>query len=324
MKKYILLITFLTATAVFACLNETWKLRSGEDMYVGGEHFLNYDEKALEYKRIEYDSEKMDQLLEEFTKNKDVDAYSDYGIGLIYHEKYKKAEKVYLEIEKIRPGRYATAANLGTLYELWGKNEKALEWIRKAVQIDSTSHENTEWLHVKILEAKIQGESAIQSKFFLNTEFGIDSLPEGSVNMAELIRLRDAIFFQLNERMTFIPPMDPIVALLLFDLGNITFLTDNAETAKINYELAFKYGVKDPLIDKRLALANRISETEKREVEPPGVSEANPNILAKHKKELARDRKWRLIGKISLASVWFCLITFLTILWIRRLNKKRN
>jgi len=48
--------------------------------------------------------------------------------------------------------------DLGTAYELAGKNEPALRWIREGLRRNPNSHKGTEWLHVKILEAKIEQE----------------------------------------------------------------------------------------------------------------------------------------------------------------------
>jgi len=50
-----------------------------------------------------------------------------------------------LEVEY--PGRYSTAANMGTAYELKGDNVKALQWITEGIRRNPDSHEGTEWLH---------------------------------------------------------------------------------------------------------------------------------------------------------------------------------
>jgi hypothetical protein len=50
------------------------------------------------------------------------------------------------------------AANLGTALELLGNKEEALHWIREGIRRNPQSHEGTEWLHAKILEAKIAAQ----------------------------------------------------------------------------------------------------------------------------------------------------------------------
>ena len=82
--------------------------------------------------------------------------YSDYGVMLAYNGEYLRAKAIFIEIENKSPGLYATASNLGTTYELLGQNDLALHWITKAIKINPNSHNGSEWIHVKILEAKIK------------------------------------------------------------------------------------------------------------------------------------------------------------------------
>ncbi|MEM7391121.1 MAG: hypothetical protein AAF492_02140 [Verrucomicrobiota bacterium] len=61
-------------------------------------------------------------------------------------------------MEAETPGRYNTAANLGTAYELSGDNRNALTWIREGIERNPKAHDGTEWLHAVILETKIELE----------------------------------------------------------------------------------------------------------------------------------------------------------------------
>ena len=88
----------------------------------------------------------------------------------------KEAIELLEELEKKSPGQYAVAANLGTAYELNGDNRKALEWIKKGVERNPESHFGTEWLHVKILEAKIaieQNPEWLSNHSVLETDFAV-------------------------------------------------------------------------------------------------------------------------------------------------------
>src|SRR5258708_17631923 len=80
---------------------------------------------------------------------------SDYAVSLVYVGKTKEAVELLQALEKEQPGTYVVAANLGTALELLGSNEEALYWIREGLRRNPQSHEGTEWLHAKILEAKI-------------------------------------------------------------------------------------------------------------------------------------------------------------------------
>jgi tetratricopeptide (TPR) repeat protein len=192
------------------------------------------------------------QLDSLYITTKDIDYLSDKGLLLILLERYEEAIKLYLEIEKIKPNRYSTASNIGTAYELIGQNENALKWIKKSLELDPKSHNNSEWIHVKILEAKIKGEQFYTATFLLNTEFGSDTLPRSHMTKQQLQDLSDALYYQLNERISFVKPKEKIVAQLLFDIGNIAFLLGNYYDASADYEQAKLYGYAGQLIKQRI------------------------------------------------------------------------
>jgi hypothetical protein len=78
------------------------------------------------------------------------------AIDLIYRGDYEKALTLLHGIEATSPGRYDTAFNLGTAYELTGDNVNALKWITEGLRRNHRSLRGSEWLHVAILNAKIQ------------------------------------------------------------------------------------------------------------------------------------------------------------------------
>ena len=167
-------------------------------------------------------------------------------------KRYEEAIALYLQIEKMQPLRYSTASNIGTAYELIGQNENALKWIKRSVAINAKSHYHSEWIHVKILEAKIKGENFITTSFLLNADFGNESYPKSQSKNEDLEDLATALFYQLNERISFVKPKEKIVAQLLFDLGNIAFLLGNYNDAKADYEQAIKYGFSSRMIENRM------------------------------------------------------------------------
>jgi tetratricopeptide (TPR) repeat protein len=167
-------------------------------------------------------------------------------------KRYEEAEKIYLEIEKEFPGRYSTASNLGTLYELIGENQKALTWISKSVSIDPQSHFGSEWLHVNILKAKIKGEDAYTIEFLLGTDFGDNVIPSTNLTEKELANMQYSLYYQLNERMSFIEPPDKIVSLLLAALGDVCWLTNRQVPAAKNYSKALEYDGRNQLLASKL------------------------------------------------------------------------
>ncbi|CAN5322286.1 hypothetical protein BH09BAC1_BH09BAC1_12280 [soil metagenome] len=261
-----------------ACLNELSVTATGKEVitddlrYIvpkGVDHVAakaKYEDKLLEHKIV-------------WEKTQSIDSYSDYGLYLILLGRYEEAKVVFKEIEVIVPDRYATAANIGTLYELVGQNDSALYWIKESVRLYPAAHDSSEWLHVKILEAKIKGITYITSQFLLGVDFGNKPKPETDLSTAQLKKLGRAIYYQLNERMSFIKPEEPIVALLLFELGNITSFTISVENAIANFRLAKEYGYDSEVMGNRWAvfsgMHNEVSEYNPIDDAPPLTTDSS-------------------------------------------------
>ncbi len=251
--KHLLLFPFLLfifANTASACINELSVTAAGQQV-VDARHIVPHGTDHAANK-AEYE-QKLKVHYDRWQQDGSLNAYSDYGVYLVYLGLYEEAKAVFQEIERAKPGQYATAANIGTVYELLGQNDSAFHWISEAVRINPTAHDSSEWLHVKILEAKIKGNDYITSDFLLGTSFGTEAQPNTALSNVQLDKLAKAIYYQLNERMSFIKPKEPIVALLLFELGNITSYTTSVENAIKNYGLAREYGYKSEVMDKRQA-----------------------------------------------------------------------
>lgn len=273
-----LLISFLIAAA---CINEESITIEGRPV------IINFQE----IPRGIYHEEYMPLYVQEL-KVKDslwkagnrIEDFSDYGVLLIYHGRLEEAKKVFIEIEARQPGRYSTAANLGTTYELLGKNDSALYWIKRSVAIDPQSHHGSEWLHVKILEAKIQ-KSNFNTSFLIGTDFGNDTLPKSNMSSHELDKLSKALHYQLNERVSFVKPKDEMVGLLLFELGNIKAIQSDLVTAMKIYDMAIQYGYQGKVLEtrynefrKRLINANVDNEYVKKLKDTPAYMAPDPAV----------------------------------------------
>jgi hypothetical protein len=250
------LILFIASLNMgYACLNgQILRLNDGTFLFVDKDIRVPHGHR-FNFKKFDQALIRLDSL---YKTSNNLDYLSDKGIILIILKKYDQAIQLYLNIEKIQPNRYSTASNIGTAYELVGQNENALKWIEKAIEINPESHDNSEWLHAKILEAKINGEEFYTTNFLLNTDFGSELTPKTTLSKHHLLKLSDVLFFQLNERMSFIKPKDKIVAQLLFDLGNTKFLLGHYFDAKADYKLAKEYGFENPLIDSRAKEIDRL------------------------------------------------------------------
>jgi tetratricopeptide (TPR) repeat protein len=320
MKKLLLTtaIVLLTLVDTFACFNgETQRLKNGtiisHDGYAGIGELPEIIPKGHNFFEINYEKE-LKELDTSWKNTKDVAYLSDYGLVLSLQKKYNEAKEIYLKIEETEPNRYSTASNLGTVYELLGDNENALKWIKRAVEIDPTSHKNSEWLHVKILEAKINGEQSINSDFLLNTNFGTDPTPTSSLSKNELLKLRDSLYYQLNERVSFIKPKDKIVAALMFDLANVAFLTNARQEALKIYATAKDYGFSDTILQARVDNARKTTREAKPSLAEDRVTVAD-NPISKEEPKSNNYLTWAIIGLIG-----FAVIAFTTVMI--RLRKK--
>ena len=201
---------------------------------------------------------------------KDFQSRNDYAVALVHLRETEKAIPILEALERERPGLYQTAANLGTAYELAGRDADALHWIREGIRRNANAHDGTEWLHVAILEAKLaraRDPRWLETHAVLGLDFGPDAVPrmprqfpngnDGKPVTPEA--MKEALYYQLMERRQFVDPPDPYVADLFFDWGNIVALTGALEKAVDLYEESLRFGVvREPLARMRLAHMKRV------------------------------------------------------------------
>ena len=187
---------------------------------------------------------------------------SDYAVALAYTGRNKEAVQILQKLEQEQPGNYFIAANLGTALELAGDNDAALNWIREGIRRNPNSHHGTEWLHAKIIEAKIaqQKDSA-----YFNTHTILDLDPErvsaGLTVEGKLLlpkQIGEAIQDQLQERLQFVKPPDPAVASLLFDYAAVEAATNTLESAKGLLKMAVEYGYPSARVEQRTKVYDSI------------------------------------------------------------------
>lgn len=187
----------------------------------------------------------------------DLHTRNDYAVALMHLGEAKLAIPILRVIENERSGSYVNAANLGTAYELAGNNREALRWIREAIRRNAQAHDSTEWLHVRILEAKIALAADprwLANHSILGVDFGERVVPKTPAalprgNHGKAVGLEDlkyALWYQLDERYQFVRPPDVVVASLLFDWANVMFRTDALESAEALYRESLRYGAPRP------------------------------------------------------------------------------
>ncbi len=187
------------------------------------------------------------EVSEDLTQEKEKLAMKELLTGDV-----QKAVTMFLDLENSNP-EYAFAASLGTAYELSGDNQNALKWIKEGVKRNPDSHYRTEWLHVLILEAKINLEKNpdyYSQKRVLELP---EPLPEKESDVFvayngqnfNRLQVETALAYQLFERTVFVKPKDVIVADLLFSLSRISAHKNDFKAAFGFLDLSKQYGFSD-------------------------------------------------------------------------------
>lgn len=164
----------------------------------------------------------------------------------------KKATGMFFELEQ-KQQLYSSAANLGTAYELSGDNQNALKWIKEGLKRNPDSHYGTEWLHVAILEAKINLEKdpayyAEKSVLDMPKRLPADENDVFATFNGQnfnRFQVETALAYQLYERTIFVKPEDVVVADLLYSLSRIAGNKNDFKASFAYLDLAKEYGFKD-------------------------------------------------------------------------------
>ena len=252
MKNLLLIFCFLLPKTGKCCINEYRTLMDGSVIMTEVRSAIPRGKYNLDNKKELLDKlNRADSIYKSTNKLYD---YSDYAVMLIYNGQLEKARDIFLIIERQKPNLYITAANLGTTYELLGKNDSAIYWLSRALIINPDSHNGSEWIHLKVLEAKklSNGDNeTLSNTDILHLGLGDEVIPKnpstfnGKLN---IVQVETQLYIQLVERMTFIKPKDPVVGRLLFDLGNVCAITKDLKSAIDIYQKAREYGFNSDLI----------------------------------------------------------------------------
>lgn len=161
---------------------------------------------------------------------------------------YDAAIRKLLALEGIQPGRQATAGALGTAYERAGDYESALRWINTAIDRDPQARAGTEWLHARILQARM----ALNTDPDRLTHRPVVPLSEAGqpldgnayfpcAHPQNADDLMDALYYQLAEQMLFVKPEDPVVADLLHSFARLEESASHPDAASAFRALAREY-----------------------------------------------------------------------------------
>ena len=243
----------------FACGNEYGMTLSGDRLHTPifylSEYYRSFDTNEIQAK--------LDAAITKRVLEKD-NFKNESNIALYYMKlgKVKKALDILVPLQKQYPEEYVIIANLGTAYELDGQLQNALKHIQKGYEINPESHYGSEWIHIKILEAKIK-YGANSNWFRRNPIVTIDEVVEHASNQS---RHRNQLAIQIRTRVPFTPAPNPIIANLLRTYAAYCEKYDSYENALMAriYTLEFE-SVGITLLKDQEALVNLINAIKTRE-----------------------------------------------------------
>ncbi len=144
------------------------------------------------------------ELERQLEEDSSVEVRNNYAVMLIRLGQERQAIDILKKIESEKGGEYAIAANLGTAYELTGELDSALDWIKEAIRRNPRAHYSTEWLHVRILEAKRQLTNSpnwLDTNSVVGISFGENVVPVWPSDAEHPVEItQNAILYQLHER----------------------------------------------------------------------------------------------------------------------------
>jgi hypothetical protein len=251
----LVVVLALGAGTASACINEM-KKRTAPDAAA----------KALDQKAI---AEIAEPLEKDHARNPTLENTNDLGVYRLLDGRYDDAIALFRDAEKKYPGNAKVAANLGTALELKGEDEEALKWIREGVSRDANEHHGSEWLHARILTAKVALKNDpkwLLKNHVLDLDFGTgevpvapEILPIENGKLKGVDQLLRQINYQLAERTKFVKPPNAVVSDIYSSAGDlalaggISVLDGGVEDPVHYYEEALTYGApRATLVQSRL------------------------------------------------------------------------
>ena len=245
----------------YSCINEfsinakgdTTQLEDHAVLYL---YETSFDKKEIEEWLANYDLKKISSYK--------LEKQSDIAVQLLKLGEFEEAVKIFERLVAKNPYKYEFNANLGTTYELLGKNKLALKYIKKGIEINPDAHNGSEWIHVKILEAKVALEKNpnwLRTHKIVDLEAEIPIIQEvlNKAHQEEVdsSRVFTALMYNLHEqlqtRLPYAPSPDLFMALLYEELA--IFTGNYVSTSRAHgYATFAKYFAPNAAIQTKLGL----------------------------------------------------------------------
>jgi tetratricopeptide (TPR) repeat protein len=241
MKNFLSFLLIIgLAKAAYPCGNEYGFALDGTRIYT--EYFY------LSERMLHFDTVNINRRLNELGKkidagNADYKTWSDVAVNLMKIGKADSSIKILLPLIDERPNEYNLIANLGTCYELTDKLDSALKYISKGLEINAGSHYGSEWIHVKILEAKIKQKNNARwmiTNEIVNLKDLVSNLDSAAIRH-KLHKINNDFFFQIRTRAPFTPAPNRTLGNLLITLGDFNAKHGTYENALLAYVYALEF-----------------------------------------------------------------------------------
>lgn len=218
MKKIIVVAFLFLTTNAFGCLNIFAVDSTGRTHYL--EHHFFF---SIEFKQQAI-LKKLKSLEKVFAKNDyNYKTISDYGAYLLMSGNFTEGLTLFRSLSKKYPDVYEIRANTAVAYELNGNIDSAHFWQVAAIKLKPNAHNNSEWIHLKILEAKKQMLTDPDWCLKNNVTGVTDSISlhyKYSLHEGESMWIFKQFIGQLEERLPFTFREDKTMGKLFFELGD--------------------------------------------------------------------------------------------------------
>lgn len=241
-KKYFLILFLLLTLSckVFCCGNEYGYTLDGKRIFT--EYFF-LSEWMRHFDTIKINKKLSDLELKVKNGSADYKTWSDIAVNLMMLGKADSSVKILKPIILKHPNEYNINANLGTAYELTGKLDSALKYISKGYELNPNSHYGSEWIHIKILEAKLKEKRNpgwLDKNPIIKVEELLEKLDSTKLPYS-LNKVNHDFFFQIRTRAPFTPAPDKVISNLLVTIGDFNSKVGTFENSLLSYIYAIKF-----------------------------------------------------------------------------------
>lgn len=236
--KYLLSLLIITSFSfqTKACLNEYGRTIEGKRIFT---KWFTIPER-LKHHNIEQVKKDLATALENIKNDStNYQYWSNASVNYMKLGRVQEAIEILEPLQKKHPKQYNLIANLGTAYELSGQLDSALKYISLGFKINPKSHRKSEWIHIKILEAKIKEKK--QPNWLDYNPVLSKKLLKSKIHNGFFRKLDDQIITQIRTRVPFTPAPNKVIKNILVSMGQLHQSEGAYESAFLYFAYAYQF-----------------------------------------------------------------------------------